>query len=98
MNEVHKEEMENRESKHNSEHINAFQETSQSMVDRCAALAVAKAEQGHQTAKLTTKIDQLTKLVEKLFSSKPTPATTTTTKKYMDYKKCDKHHEKRMCW
>ena len=64
LNEVHKEEMKIMESNHNSEHINAFQETSQSMVDMCAALAVAKAEQGDQIAKLTTKIDLLTKLVE----------------------------------
>ena len=57
------------------------------MVDMCAALAVAKVEQGDQNAKLTTKIDLLTKLVEKLLSQKPTPATTTTTKKYMDCEK-----------
>ena len=68
------------ESNHNSEQINAFQETSQSMVEMCAALAVAKAEQGEQIAKLMKKIDLLTKLVEKLLSQKPTPATTTTTK------------------
>ena len=60
------------------------------MVDICAALSVVKAEQGDQIAKLTTKIDLLTKLVGKLLSQKPTPATTTTTKKYMDCDKCDK--------
>ena len=64
----------------------------------CAALAVAKAEQGEQISKLATKIDLLTKLVEKLFSQKPTPATTTTNKKYMDCDKCDKRHKKGMCW
>ena len=64
----------------------------------CAELAVAKAEQGEQISKLATKIDLLTKLVEKLFSQKPTPATTTRTKKYMDCDKCDKRHEKGMCW
>ena len=52
------------ESNHNSEQINAFQETSQSMVEMYAALAVAKAEQGEQIAKLKTKIDLLTKFVE----------------------------------
>ena len=64
----------------------------------CAALAVAKAEQGEQIAKLTIKIDLLTKLVEELLSQKPTPATTTTTKKNMDCDKCDKRHKKGMCW
>ena len=34
------------------------------MVEMCAALAVAKAEKGDQIARLTTKIDLLTKLVE----------------------------------
>ena len=86
------------ESNHNSEQINAFQETSQSMVEMCAALVVAKAEEGEQIAKLTTKIDLLTKLVGKLLSQKPTPATTMTNKKYMDCDKCDKRHEKGMCW
>ena len=64
------------------------------MVEMCAALAVLKAEQEEQIAKLTTKIDLLTKLVGKLLSQKRTPATTTTTKKYMDCDKCDKRHEK----
>ena len=69
------------ESYHNSELINAFKETSQSMVEMCAALAVAKTEQGEQIAKITTKLDLLTKLVEMFLSQKPTPATTTKTKK-----------------
>ena len=98
LNEVHEEEMIITESNHNSERINVFQETSQSMVEMCAALAVAKAEQGDQIAKVTSKIDLLTKLVEKLLSQKPTPATTTTNKKYMNCDKCDKRHEKGMCW
>ena len=85
------------ESNHNSEQINTFQETSQSMVEMCAALALAKADQGEQKAKLTTKIDLLTKLVGKLLPQKPTPSTTTTYKKYMDCEKCDKRHEKVMC-
>ena len=50
------------------------------MVEICAALAVAKAEQGEQIAKITTKLDLLTKLLGKLLSQKPTPATTMTTK------------------
>ena len=98
LNEVHKEEMKIMESNHNSEQINACQETSQSMVELCATLAVAKAEQGVQIAKLTKKIDLLTKLVEKLLSQQPALATTTTTKKYMDCDKCDKRHKKGMCW
>ena len=68
------------------------------MMEMCAELSVAKAEQGEQIAKLTTKIDLLTKLVGKLLSQKPTPATTTTTKKYMDCEKCDKRHKKGMYW
>ena len=98
LNEVHEEEIKIMESNHNSEHINAFQEKSQSMVEMCAALAVVKADQGDQIDKLTTKIDLLTKLVEIFLSHKPTPATTTTNKEYMDCDKCDKRHEKGMCW
>ena len=64
LNEFHEEEMKIMESNHNSEQIHTFQETSQSMVEMCAALAVAKADQGDQIAKLTTKIDLLTKLVK----------------------------------
>ena len=66
------------------------------MVEICSALAVAKEEQGDQIDNLTTKIDLLTKLVEKPLSQKLTPATTTT-KKYIDCKKCNKRHEKVMC-
>ena len=98
LNEVHKEEMKIMESNHNSEQINTFQETSQSMVELCAALEVAKAEQEEHIAKHTTKIDLVTNLVEKLLSHKPTPATTTTNKKYIDCDKCDKRHKKGMCW
>ena len=69
MNEFLEEEMKIMEWNHNSEQINAFLETSQSMVEMCAALAVSKAEQGDQIAKLTKKKDLLTKLVEKNFVS-----------------------------
>ena len=62
------------------------------------ALPEANADQGDQIAKLTKKKDQLNKLLEKVLAQKPTPATTTTYKKYMDCYKCDKRHEKGMCW
>ena len=76
-NEVKNDEMEIMERSHDSDQINAMANTTNSMVDLCAQLAVSKAEQGAQIAQLNTKIDRLTKLVEKLAT--PTPTKTPTT-------------------
>ena len=79
LNEVHEEEMELMERNHDLEQINAMANTTNSMVELCAQLAVAKAAQRVQIAELNTKIDLLTKMVEKLAT--PTPTTTPTTRR-----------------
>ena len=71
---------------HYSEQINAMANMTNSMVEMCAQLAVAKAEQGAQIGKLNTKIDQLTKMVEKLAT--PTPTTTPKTRRIGHCTKC----------
>ena len=70
-----------------------MENTTNLMVELCAQLAVAKAEQGAQIAELNTKIDLLTKMVEKLAIPKPTK--TTTTRRIGNCPKCEKRHEKR---
>ena len=79
LNEVKNDEMEIMERSHDLEQINAMANTTDSMVELCAQLSVAKAEQGAHIAELNTKIDRLTKLVEKLAT--PTPTTTPTTRR-----------------
>ena len=54
------------ERSHDSEQINAMANTTNSMVDLYAQLAVAKSEQGAQISQLNTKIDRPKKLIEKL--------------------------------
>ena len=66
MNKVHEEELDVMENNHNNKQINAFQETSASMITLAAAMAVAKKESEEQIDKLTAKIDHLATLVEKL--------------------------------
>ena len=45
--------------------------TTNSMVEMCAQLALAKAKRGAQIAELNTKIDLLTKMIENLQSQRP---------------------------
>ena len=78
------------------EQINAMANTTNSMLELCAQLAVAKAEQGANISQLNTKIDQLTKLVEKLATQ--TPTTTPTMGRIGHCTKCEKRHEIVMCW
>ena len=84
------------ERNHDLEQINAMANTTNSMVELCAQLAVAKAEQRVQIAELNTKIDLLTKMVEKI--TIPTPTKTTTRRRIGNCTKCKKRHEKGMCW
>ena len=70
--------------------------TSKSMVELCAQIAVAKLEQGAHIAEINTKIDLLTKMVEKLAIPKPTK--TTTTRRIGNFPKCEKRHKKGMFW
>ena len=71
LNEGQEEEMELMERNHNSEQINAMTNTTKSMVEMCAQIAVAKAEQEPQSAELNTKIDLLTKMVKNSQSQSP---------------------------
>ena len=96
LNEVQDEEMKLMERNHDSEQINAMAKTTNSMVELCAKIAVAKAEQGTQIAELKMKIDLLTKMSEKLVI--PTPKKTTTTRRIGNITKCEKRHEKGICW
>ena len=96
LNEVQDNKMELMERNNYLEQINAMANTKKSMVELCAPLAVAKVEQGAQIAELNTKIDLLTKMVEKL--AIPKPMKTTTTRRIGNYPKCEKRHEKGMCW
>ena len=80
---------------HDSEKINAMENTTNSMVEMCVQLAVAKTEQGAQISELNMKIDLLTKMVEKLTT--PRPMKTTTTRKIGHFTKCKKRHEIGMC-
>ena len=84
------------ERSHDLEQINAMANTTNSMVELRAQLSVAKAEQGEKISQLNTKIDWLTKLVEKLAT--PTPPTTPTTRRIGHGTKCEKRHEIGMCW
>ena len=63
---VHDDELEVMENNHKNEHLNDFQETSTSMITLAAAMAVPKKESEEQINKLTSKIDHLATLVEKL--------------------------------
>ena len=66
------------------------------MVELCAQLVVVKAEQGAQIVELNTKIDLLSKMLEKLAT--PTPTKTMTTRRIGHCTKCEKRHEIGMCW
>ena len=70
--------------------------TTNSMVELCAQLAVAKAEQGAHIVELNTKINLLTIMEEKI--AIPTPKRTTTTRRIRNCPKCEKRHEEGMCW
>ena len=87
--------MELMERNHDLEQINVMANTTKSMVELCAQLAVAKAEHGAQISELSTKIDLLTKMVEKLAIPKPTK--TTTTRRIGNCLKYKKRHKKGMC-
>ena len=83
---------------HNNEQINAFQETSASMITLASAMAVAKKESEEQINKLTSKIDHLATLVEKLLSKKiAQEKENNPDKRISNCDKCDKRHGKGMC-
>lgn len=86
---VHEEEMEEMD---NDDHLNAFQATTASMITLAAGMAVAKKESEEQIKKLTSKIDHLAALVEKLVSKQRNEI------KIANCDKCKKRHPKGMCW
>ena len=96
LNEVQDDKIELIENYHDSEQINAMANTTNSMVELCTQLAVAKAELGVQISELNTRIDLLTKMVEKL--AIPTPTKTTTMRRIGHCPKCENRHEKGMSW
>ena len=95
LNEVKNDDMEIMEKSHDSEQINAMANTTNSMVELCAQISVAKAEQGAHIAQLNKEIDRLIKLVERLAT--PTPTTTPTTRRIGHCTECKEHHEIGMC-
>ena len=93
---MHEEELEEMENKHSSDHLNAFQSTSASMIRLAAGMAVAKKESEEQMKALTSKIDRLATLVEKLLSK--TPNTNNGDRKPPQCDICKRLHGKGLCW
>ena len=87
--------MEEMENEHNDDHLNAFQATSASMITLAAGMAVAKKESEEQIKKLTSKIDHLATLVEKLLSKKSEQRNENKPSKCDKFKK---RHPKGLCW
>ena len=79
-----------------SKQMNQMANTTVKMVNICKQLEAAKVEQGAQISKLNTKLDALTKMVEKL--RKLNKMTSTTEKTQGKCKTCNKHHKKGLCW
>ena len=96
LNKVKNEKMDIMKRSHDSDQINAMANMTKLMVELCVQLEVAKAEQGAQIPELNTKIDQLTKMVEKLAT--PTLTKPPTTRRIGHCTKCEKRHEIEMCW
>ena len=93
------EELEVMEKNHNNEHLNAFQETSASMITLAAAMAVAKKESKKQINKIKSKIDHPATLVEKLLSKKSEQRNENNPEKRpSNCDKCKKRHPKGLCW
>ena len=96
---VHEEELEEMEQNHNKDHLNAFQATSASMISLAAGMAVAKKESEEQIKKLTSKIDHLATLVEKLLSKKSESTNENNpNKRPSNCEKCKRRHPVGMCW
>ena len=96
---VHEEELEKMENNHSNDHLNAFQATSASMITLAAGMVVAKKESEEQIKKLTSKIDHLATLVEKLLSKKSESTNENNPdKRISNCDKCNKRHGKVLCW
>ena len=95
---VHEEELEQMENNHSSDHLNAFQSTSASMISLAAGMAVAKKESEEQMKGLTSKIDRLATLVEKLLAKTSDTNDTGIDRRPPICDDCKKRHHKGMCW
>ena len=96
---VHEEELEEMENKQSSDHLNAFQSTSASMISLAAGMAVAKKESEEQIKKLTSKIDHLATLVEKLLSKKSENTNNNPNSRRPSIcEECKRRHPTGMCW
>ena len=80
---------------HDSEQINQMATTTNTIVELCQQLTKAKVDQGNQIGILITKMDELTKIVEKLKQTKGTVTLKNGNKKCP---LCKKGHKKGKCW
>ena len=96
LNEAKDDDMELMERSHDLKQMNVMANTKNSIVELCAQLAVAKEELGTQIKELNTKIDMISKMVEKLATPTPTKTTATTIIRHCTM--CKKRHENGIFW